>query len=78
MRQFEERMIWLNPVPTAYWDSGHYLSTIQIVRNEVSMFPLSVQGLEQGLSKAALLLGVKIIASAAGPAWMPARHRRFH
>lgn len=52
IRKFErryERMIWLNPMPQSFWQSGYYRSTIEMVRQEIPMFPLTVQGLEAGL-----------------------------
>ena len=44
-----EKMIWLNPIPAQYWDTAYGHATIGYIRREVPMFPLSVQGLEQGL-----------------------------
>ena len=41
-----KHMIWLNPIPPQYWEGMNTMNTVSQV---VPMFPLSVQGLEQGL-----------------------------
>lgn len=46
-----ERLIWLNPIPEKYWTYSYYPSTIQMIAEEIPMFQLSVQGLEDGLKK---------------------------
>lgn len=44
-----EKMIWLNPITPKYWDEGYGSDTIRIIKKEVPMYHLSVQGLEEGL-----------------------------
>ena len=44
-----ERLIWLNPVPEDHWD---YSASIDLSRSliEDQMFPLTLKGLEDGMS----------------------------
>ena len=44
-----DKLIWLNPVPEEHWD---YSSSIEISRHliEDHMFPLTLKGLEDGMS----------------------------
>jgi uncharacterized protein with von Willebrand factor type A (vWA) domain len=44
-----ESMIWLNHVPPARWERGYGSETIRIIKQEVPMYHLTVQGLEDGL-----------------------------
>jgi uncharacterized protein with von Willebrand factor type A (vWA) domain len=39
------RAIWLNPEPTKYW----YIQSVQMIREVFEMFPLTLEGLEEGL-----------------------------
>jgi uncharacterized protein with von Willebrand factor type A (vWA) domain len=43
------KMIWLNPLEPAYWDAGYGSDTIRLVKARVPMYPLTVQGLQEGL-----------------------------
>lgn len=43
-----KHMIWLNPIDEAYWEGRN---TMSMVKAEVPMFPLSVQGMERGLKQ---------------------------
>ncbi len=47
MRRHFPHMVWLNPLPPAYWDRGYGSETIRYIKDQVPMFPLTVQGLEQ-------------------------------
>jgi uncharacterized protein with von Willebrand factor type A (vWA) domain len=49
MAQTYEKLIWINPVQAKYWD---YTPSIQMLRDlvEGKMFPLTLGGLEQGMS----------------------------
>lgn len=42
-----EKTIWLNPEPSAYW----YSETTQLIRRLFPMFPLTLDGLEEGIRK---------------------------
>lgn len=44
-----EKMIWLNPVDPSEWDFGYGSTTIKLVKAEVPMYHLSVDGLQAGL-----------------------------
>ena len=44
-----EKMIWLNPLPESDWEYGYGYRTIQLVKNEMPMFRLTVKGLTEGL-----------------------------
>lgn len=46
LREHFERSCWLNPEPVNYW----YGNTIDTVRQVFEMFPLTVEGLEQGVT----------------------------
>ncbi len=48
-RRKYEKMIWLNPVDPSGWERGYGSMTIKLVREEVPMFHLSVDGLKAGL-----------------------------
>jgi len=39
-------LVWLNPLSESSWD---YMSSIQLIRGEVPMYPLSMEGLECAL-----------------------------
>ena len=41
--------IWLNPSPEWQWEDPYWGKTVRIIRDEITMFPLSVQGLEDGM-----------------------------
>ncbi len=43
------KMIWLNPVRPAYWESGYGSETIRLIKNKVPMYPLTLEGLQDGL-----------------------------
>lgn len=51
-----EQAIWLNPIPEAQWETARGRSTIERIRSVVTMYPLSVEGLERGARK---LLGIR-------------------
>ena len=46
-----DRMIWLNPLRPASWDFGYGCETIKIIKAQVPMFPLTVQGLQNALKE---------------------------
>ena len=50
LSQHFENMAWLNPVPDDHWD---YTSSICIIRDlfEKRMYPLTLKGLEDGMSE---------------------------
>ncbi len=41
--------IWLNPIPTSQWELSKGAESIQYIRKEISMYPLSLSGIEQGI-----------------------------
>jgi len=43
------KMIWLNPLEPSYWDAGYGSETIRLIKSRVPMYPLTVQGLQDGL-----------------------------
>ena len=51
-----DQSVWLNPIPESQWETTRGKSTIKMIRSVVSMFPLSVDGLERGIRK---LLGIR-------------------
>ena len=51
-----QQAVWLNPIPQSQWDSARGKTTIEMIRSVVSMYPLSVEGLEKGIRK---LLGAR-------------------
>lgn len=51
VRKRYQKMIWLNPISERYWSNGYYRTTIEMVKNVVPMYPLSVHGLEMGLKE---------------------------
>lgn len=44
-------LVWLNPIPESSWPYAHGRTTIQLLRGEVEMFPLSLDGLDGALRK---------------------------
>ena len=44
-----ESMIWLNPIPKSQWEDGWGWRSIDLVRQTVTMYPLTVKGLEEGI-----------------------------
>ncbi len=48
-RKRYEKMIWLNPVDLSEWEHGYGSMTMNIVKQEVPMYHLSVDGLHAGL-----------------------------
>ena len=51
-----QQAVWLNPIPQSQWDSARGKTTIEMIRSVVSMYPLSVEGLEKGIRR---LLGAR-------------------
>ena len=54
LRRLRERYshsIWLNPSPRPEWGGGYWGQTYDMIAGEVPMFPLSVEGLEDGMKK---------------------------
>ncbi len=51
-----EQAVWLNPIPESQWQTSRGHATIERIRSVVSMYPLSVEGLERGIRK---LLGIR-------------------
>lgn len=51
-----EQAVWLNPIPESQWQTSRGHVTIERIRSVVSMYPLSVEGLERGIRK---LLGIR-------------------
>lgn len=43
--------VWLNPSPDWQWEDPYWGKTVRIIRDEIDMFPLSVDGLEMGMRK---------------------------
>lgn len=46
-----EKMIWLNPIDPSEWETGYGSMTIKLVKAEVPMYHLSVDGLHAGLKR---------------------------
>ena len=46
LSQHYHRSIWLNPEPQRYWNGN----TIEYVRQVFDMFPLTLEGLGEGVS----------------------------
>ena len=46
-----EKMVWFNPIPEAMWEYDYGYQTIEMIRNVVDMYQLSVEGLGRGLKK---------------------------
>lgn len=44
-----DKMIWMNPIPKEEWEYGYGYQTIQIIKEMVPMYHLTVKGLEEGL-----------------------------
>ena len=44
-----DRMIWLNPLPEASWESGYGSETIRIIKSKVPMYRLTLEGVQAGL-----------------------------
>ncbi len=44
-------VVWLNPIPSSFWDTttGNY--TISLIRKVFPMYPLTVEGLEEAINK---------------------------
>ena len=51
-----DQAIWLNPIPEKQWETARGKTTIGLIKSVVSMYPLSVDGLERGIRK---LLGIR-------------------
>lgn len=51
-----DQAVWMNPIPKSQWETCRGRVTIERIRSVVSMYPLSVEGLEQGIRK---LLGIR-------------------
>lgn len=52
IRRFKKQyefMIWLNPIPKSQWEDGWGWRSIDLVRQTVTMYPLTVKGLEEGI-----------------------------
>ncbi len=43
-----QKMVWLNPVPEAYWSYTHSTQMLQKMVNQ-QMFPLSLNGLQDAI-----------------------------
>lgn len=46
-----EKMVWFNPIPEAMWEYDYGYQTIEMIRNTVDMYQLTVEGLARGLKK---------------------------
>jgi uncharacterized protein with von Willebrand factor type A (vWA) domain len=44
-------LIWLNPLPQGSWERGFGSFTIERIRRELAMYPLTLEGLDAGLRK---------------------------
>lgn len=44
-------MVWFNPIPEAMWEYDYGYQTIEMIRNTVDMYQLTVEGLGRGLKK---------------------------
>lgn len=44
-------LVWLNPIPEEEWPYVHGRSSIRLLREEVPMFPLSLDGLDRALKR---------------------------
>ncbi|MFR5025925.1 MAG: VWA domain-containing protein [Evtepia gabavorous] len=44
-----EKMVWFNPIPEAMWEYDYGYQTIEMIRNTVDMYQLTVEGLGRGL-----------------------------
>lgn len=54
IRQFAKRfphLVWLNPIPENNWPYTHGRASIQLLRQEVDMYPLSLDGLDAALKR---------------------------
>lgn len=51
-----EQAVWMNPIPKPQWETARGHVTIERIRSVVSMYPLSVEGLEAAIRK---LLGIR-------------------
>lgn len=51
-----DQAVWLNPIPESQWETARGKTTIERIRSVVSMYPLTVDGLERGIRK---LLGIR-------------------
>ncbi len=51
-----EQAVWMNPIPKPQWETARGRTTIERIRSVVSMYPLSVEGLEAAIRK---LLGIR-------------------
>lgn len=52
LRRFAEKtnhIAWLNPIPQERWETARGSRTIRMIRDEIPMFPLSIDGLDAGL-----------------------------
>lgn len=43
--------VWLNPIPSDLWSSTQGRDSIQRIRSEIEMYPLSIDGIEAGIRK---------------------------
>ena len=46
-----DKMVWFNPIPEAMWEYDYGYQTIEMIRQAVDMYPLTVEGLGRGLKK---------------------------
>lgn len=51
-----DQAVWLNPIPENLWETARGKATIEQIKSVVTMYPLSVDGLERGIRK---LLGIR-------------------
>ena len=51
-----QQAAWMNPIPRKQWETARGRVTIERIRSVVSMYPLSVEGLEAAIRK---LLGIR-------------------
>ena len=54
VRRFVARfphLVWLNPIPENQWSYIHGRSSIQLLRETVDMYPLSLEGLDAALKR---------------------------
>ena len=46
-----EKMVWFNPIPEAMWEYDYGYQTIEMIRNTVDMYQLTVEGAGTGPEK---------------------------
>ena len=44
-------MVWFNPIPESMWEYDYGWQTIEMIRNVVDMYQLTIEGLARGLKK---------------------------